>query len=477
MMTGTGVLLFLHGGMIMSWLYAFVSFLTLALVGRSLPFAYALACFALAALITRFSSGRLLRNYLVLMLHTAGMVVVLGASVHHVCYPSYGLLSPAWMRALWAPHGNREWAVLAFLACSVIAYWAGGRSLARAEITHGKACARFDVGLGVFFFLFLIESAVPGGSEIAGASAVYSLFSFLLLGILCIGVSLAALGGSRRYSSRHRVAGVVSSFSASVILVAASAMLFFLPAFERAARFGYRVLEGPSRLAVAGLVHVVRFLAGFRRFPPASPPSGDMGSVDYHAIPTTWLGRVLWYATRWGLEAAIVVMIAGAALLLAFLIGRWLLRRAKAIAADTGDSPGKASLWSLLARLLLSLFVLLRHRIGHWPEDRPDAPVLYRRLLKWGARSGLPARIADTPAQYGARLCASYPGMEGRVGSIIDTFNRAVYGDMAPEEAELESAGSALRALRSPRYWPRRLKTRIMAAGSGPQVEGRNFFA
>jgi hypothetical protein len=456
-MTGTGILVLLQGGAIMSWLYACVSFTTLGFTGQTLPFTYSLACFALAALVTRFSSRWALRNYAVLVLHLASFTVVLAISVHHVSYPFHGILSATWVRAVWGHHPGRELAQLILLACSVAAYWVAGRSLGRAKMGHNDVCSRFDIGLAVFFCLFLFELTIPGGSEIRGTSAMYSLFSFLLLSILSIGVSLSASGASRHYYSRHGLAGAVTSLLATIVLFAISAMLFFLPAFERAAHFSYQVFGSGASVIGTGLVNMVKFLARLRRVPPPLPPQGDPGSIHYSAAPTTWLGRVLWHATRWGLEAGVVLAAAAIAFLLAFLIVRWLLKRAGTAAGNTGDPGGRASWLSLLGRFLLSLCAFIRRR----PAKRPDARLLYRRLLRWGARGGLVCRAADTPAQFSQRLSASYPDTGEKISSIVDPFVRAVYGDIPPEEAELACASSALRALKSPRYWPRRLKTRF----------------
>lgn len=83
---------------------------------------------------------------------------------------------------------------------------------------------------------------------------------------------------------------------------------------------------------------------------------------------------------------------------------------------------------------------------------------LYRAFLKWGRRSGLPHLLSETPAEYGLRLKKQFPSLAGDIGRIVETFNLVVYGELALDDKQMTLAKLSWRRLRSPRYWPARMK-------------------
>jgi hypothetical protein len=113
-------------------------------------------------------------------------------------------------------------------------------------------------------------------------------------------------------------------------------------------------------------------------------------------------------------------------------------------------------LWA--KRLWVSLASVLR-RVVLFSKPYREAGHLYRSLLKWGHRSGLPHLVSETPAEYGSRLGKQFPSLTGEIGGIVEAFNLAVYGEAALDEARMTQANAFWKRLRSPRYWPARLKS------------------
>ena len=88
-----------------------------------------------------------------------------------------------------------------------------------------------------------------------------------------------------------------------------------------------------------------------------------------------------------------------------------------------------------------------------------DAVQLYQAFLKWGRRSGLPHLLSETPDEYGSRLGKRFPYLAGEIGGIVEAFKLVVYGELALDDAQMTMARLSWRKMRSPRYWPARLKS------------------
>jgi hypothetical protein len=100
---------------------------------------------------------------------------------------------------------------------------------------------------------------------------------------------------------------------------------------------------------------------------------------------------------------------------------------------------------------------VIRRGKGH-----EGAVQLFTALLSWGRHSGLPHFLSETPREYGLRLKNRFPSLKKEIESIIEAFNQQVYGELILNEQQLAIAESAWRRLRSPFYWPSRLKTWLL---------------
>jgi hypothetical protein len=71
----------------------------------------------------------------------------------------------------------------------------------------------------------------------------------------------------------------------------------------------------------------------------------------------------------------------------------------------------------------------------------------------------MPHILSETPAEYGIRLGKRFPSLSGEIERIVGTFNLIVYGEAAIDDEQMSQAKRSWRKLRSPRYWPARLKS------------------
>jgi hypothetical protein len=455
------LLLLLQGGMEASWIFASTAFVTSVLVGLSLSFREALAVFWAAAITGYVTFGRSLRNYLVLLIQALCLAGMLLAVIHGAFYRSQALFSVEWVQAaIGGPHTELEKVEMALIALSAITLWIGGAFLAKRRMAYYSVCSRFDIGLGVFFGLFLVELVivVKGGPQTGSATALPSLFLFLLLGLLALGVSRTQPEGGGSFQPGYGIAAVFVSFAALVFLSVGAVMLFFLPALQRTAQVSYAVAEKGGNLAAPVAVAILRFLFGPRnmRSDPPSPSTGGLGGHEQLLAPTTWFGHVIEDALLWGLEGLLVAILLLGAAFFIYLFVRWLLSRSASRADAVSRTNGNwlSDLWGLLLTFVRSL--------GCYAFGRESARTLYRSLQTWGRRSGLPSTTSDTPCEYAIRLGRVYPDLQHSIDVIVEAFNREVYGGMPLAGGNLASARASMEALRNPRFWLRRMKTRLV---------------
>jgi hypothetical protein len=83
-------------------------------------------------------------------------------------------------------------------------------------------------------------------------------------------------------------------------------------------------------------------------------------------------------------------------------------------------------------------------------------------LLKWGQHNGLAHFIHETPLEFSARLSKHFPRLTSEINVIVSAFNRETYAEVHMSSEGMKKVLSAWRTLRSPRHWPRRLKTRFL---------------
>jgi hypothetical protein len=141
--------------------------------------------------------------------------------------------------------------------------------------------------------------------------------------------------------------------------------------------------------------------------------------------------------------------------LLIWQLGWWLSKRSDT--AEPGPSP-----WQLFRKLLQKIgaaIIMLRRRFQSAGKRSRSPFQLYLSLINWGALSGLPLIPSETPREYGGRLSQRLPAATMEIDIIITVHNASIYGGRTDQEVQLESAWSACTKLRSPRFWPARMKS------------------
>jgi hypothetical protein len=461
-MRGNKVLLLIaHGGMELSWTYAWAVFLTASVLHQFFPFPEAVGSFALAALLTLFSMGRGWRIITVILLQALGFVPLLlrVVRIFNSWTPSFSSLTWLMNPEVTTP-GSQEWILFVLLVSWALCFWGGGMRLAWRTLDHDTLCSRFDRGLVAFFILFLAKFlfSVKGNIKLEEPVSEFLIFPFLVFSLLAIGLARNQGGAARDFLPGYRGVGVFLSFAVLVLLFGTGLVFFFLPYLTLAAEKGYVVLKTVAVPVGSILITVLRFIFGYAnkdglQAPPEKPPDKLPEMTPSGPLPwwLEFLGKIL----AWGIWILLGLLFLTLIAVAMYFLFQWLVSR-------TSLNPEKRLprhtifLWLEKLRLFLrSLWIRLARSIRGYK----GALQFYTALLAWGRRSGLPHFRSETPTEYELRLTRRFPSLGKDIALIVDTFNREVYGGIVSDETRLGAARSAWFRLRNPRYWPGRLKT------------------
>ena len=455
-----GALLFLaHGGMELSWRYAWATFLTTSIVHRPFPLPETIGTFLLAATLSMVVRGIGLRVVAVLGIHLLGFLLAASRIIYAFSYRAYPYFDKGWLLAfLSESRDSLEWLILVIILFLALLLWLAGVALARRSTAYLTTCNRFDYGVAAFFCLFIVKSLmlIKGGIEVRASAPVLLLFPFFIFSLLAIGLVRNRSSERRDFLAGYRGIGVLVSFTMVVLAFGAGLVLFFMTYLSAAAEAGYGVLKSAAGPLGPILVRVLLFLFGKPlRQEPLSPSTVRDEAQYIPAGESSWWSELVQEILGWGLL--------GLGLLIGLILcalGTWYLLRW--LFSRTSKEERKHIHWLLALLWAQRLWAALGMGFK-WAVQRlkgyRDAVQLYRAFLKWGRRSGLPHLLSETPDEYGSRLRKQFPSLAGEIGGIVEAFKLVVYGEVALDDDQMTLARLSWGRLRSPRYWPARLKS------------------
>ena len=412
-----------------SWLSAWATLGTAAMLGH--PFALVEAAIALAGavLVTRLSSGRGWLVLGVLTLQAAGLLGATALVLHALYSPAEPLMATAWLRDLVrADQPPQQWAILVVNGAWALAFWLSGVLLARRGQTYERLCARFDVGLAAFFALFLVRLAVAAnGGAVDDPISHLFMFPFVVASLVAIGLVRTAGDSPTAFLSGHRGAGIFLTFAATALLSAATLTLVALPYLRAASQVGLTGLKAAGRVVSPLLIWILRLLFAPQtlRTDAGGARSGRYAGCQRRDGAGWWVvGRDAREASGWGLVGAVALAGAAAVGVALFYRCRYLLSRTRR------SRPGpRRRRW---------LF-----RLRPRPSRRAAALTatdFYVRLLGWARRSGLPRATAETASELAARLQGRFPPLAATIAAIVKAYNEEAYREVGPGPAGLGSS-------------------------------------
>jgi hypothetical protein len=477
MKKGNGVPLFLiNGGMELSWLYAWATFLTTLTFHQPFPFEEAIGPFVLASALTLFSTGRGWWIIQILSLQLLGFILTALRMVYIFNAGSYSFWDEAWFIEFFNnPRPPQEWLTLFLILFFAVMFWLGGIALARRRMVYTTLCSRFDLGVGAFLFLFLTKFLllIKGGMKIEESISQLLFFQFFIFSLLAVGLARNRGPAPKEFLPGYQSIGVILSFMAVVLLFGGGVVLFFLPYLKVAAEVGYGVLKVAAKPVGYILLQVLRFLYMPRGNQPKQP-SPEVGLDDFKTSSERGgLPEMVEKILGWGLGSLLGLAVLGLSCLILFYLFRWLFSRTSI--SQKRQSPGiwyEISLWALrFQTFLVSCWRGIMRRL----KGYNNASQLYSALLSWGRHSGLSCSPSETPTEYGLRLKVQFSSLKREIGWIIEAFNQEVYGEIHLNSEQLAISRLAWNRLRSPFHWPSRLKARFHRPDSFPRESGRSF--
>ncbi len=453
------VLSLAHVGMELCWLYACATFLMTAIVQRPFPLLEAVGTFLLAVVISRIVRGMALRVISILGLHIIGFLLAASRIVYTFNYRAYPYFGKEWLVEFSGrTRDPLEWLILVIILIFALVFWLAGVALSRRSTAYLSICLRFDYGVAAFFCLFVLKSIllVKWGVEVRDPAPALLLFPFFIFSLLAVGLARNRSSTRRHFLAGYRGVGMLLSFTVVVLAFGAGLVLFFMTYLSAAAQAGHTVLKSAAGPLLPVLERVLLFLFGNLPQEELSFPATGQGEAEY--IP---LGESSWFSEP--IQKILGGGVLGLVLLMGLflcVVGAWYLLRW--LFSKTSKEERKYIHWQLalwwVQRLWAALGMGLKRAVQRL-KGYQDAVQLYRAFLQWGRLSGLPHLLSETPAEYGSRLKKQFPSLTGEIGGIVEAFNLVVYGEVALDDEQMTLAKLSWKKLRSPRYWPARLKS------------------
>jgi hypothetical protein len=344
--------------------------------------------------------------------------------------------------------------------CGVL-FWFRGVRIGAGEISHGLTVNRYDIGLGIFFFVYFLrmglEEPDPLVLRLVGA---YFLFSIIAL------FSARSWNRDENFMNPRSVAGLLFPFAAGFFITAGAVVLLY-PFLTQAAAGTYVFLWEHSAPLRSLLIVLLKFLFGFGRRTGAGAASSAMETEeDNLPSPEEMSGPgilekiILWVFT--GIAAA-------AALILIFLLIRAFIRY---LAARKDPDDGGMSFFAALGKLLaawrrklrLLWDALFQAAAGIVSRGKPlpqAGAEAFRKLCSWGRFSGLPRRASETPREYAQRLTARFPALGEAARILAAGAELELYGKRRLAGESLARLKAARRGLNLPGLLPSRIACRL----------------
>jgi hypothetical protein len=448
-------------GMDLSWLYGWASLVMLGSFDQPFPFMTALGIGGSAMLLTLSHHRRGWRIYQIAGVHLAGLTLACAAIIYGVEGPVSSFFEITWVAEFFTISKTPiQWLQLAVALFWCIAFWIVGTRQALLPKNHLTVSNHFDFGVISLVLLHLLEMLlfVEGGIILTELSLPRVLFAFFIFSVTAFSLARCAGQGKSDFITGFRGIGVIAGFLALLLLLGSGITALFMPYLTVAAETGVAVLHTVTAPVGELLLRILLFIFGHGRLLPNSttPSSSKDSQLQTLAEQPVEGWLVL-------LQKIVLFLAAGLGVLLALIfcamliwqLGWWLSKRSET--AEPGPSP-----WQLFRKLLqkIGAAIIMLRRKFQGAGKRSRSPVqLYLSLIKWGALSGLPFIPSETPREYGGRLSKRLPKATKEIDIIITVHNASIYGGRTDQEAQLQLAWSACTKLRSPRFWPARMKS------------------
>lgn len=347
---------------------------------------------------------------------------------------------------LWGLESNQIWPLLLLLLYVILLLFRG-RSLSQRSTDYSSTSSHFDLGVLLFFLLFLMEGmGRMEGLEILSQGFSFPPFPFLALFFLS---SFLAITLSRGETAAQGEGGGSLFFAALILLLLVGLFSTATPLLLEGSQQGYGVLKAVGTYIYPALLAVLRFL--------------------FHGLQVEKGGEIQPFLERdpvirgetqagGGESPLFAYLFAGLFCILMVVLLGWLVW--SFIQWLSSPMEKKKRDWSFQNSILYRWWRSLQKKWkGKAQEKTPYW--LFTYLLLWGRRSGCPKGPGETPGDYGKRLKKLFPPLEAELETLITLYQQEAFGGIPQKEEEKTCQKRLYLALKKPGLWPRRLYHRF----------------
>ncbi len=458
-------LLLAASGMELSWLIAvFILFMNLA----SMPLLImpqVIIVFLLSALITFYASKKNYKLFYHLIMHFIfiSFIVFYTLSVVNDYFSNAANLN-AFETFLAGPNTIWEGFIWALTIIVVLIFHTGGISLARRELSYRNIAARFDVGITVFILTFI----VAGAAGLTTLSIMALTFAFFILSLPAIAMARYRQADTKgEFLHKYRSSAPILIFTAFTLILGSGIALLFYPLLLQAASAGQGILVHYGRPVADLFARIIVFTYSLRSRVNNAPSNGltRQDNIETYSSGGEQAGlpeQVLFWV--------LIIFVAAGVIIALFYVLRLLINWLSSDSKANRNKPGMFQvklLFKLLQKVLIALWFFaaslarfIKYKRNRMDESEPT--YIFLKLSAWGAKSGRPRIETETPLEYTKSLQNIFPALDREIALIADIINREIYGGVAPGMGEKSKLNQSWRKLRSPAFWPARLKSRLL---------------
>ena len=307
------LLIVLSEGMLLSWVYAWASFIMPMAGRRPFPLLEGALILALATLISLLHRGRGWRVIYIITLHAAALLLAALRMIYVHFEWSHSFWSREWVVTLLAEQRTvLEWFILLLILFWAVVLWIGAIKIALKSVDLSTMGSRFDLGTAFFLLLLLIQLVMLGkGVPLHPASnGELSFLAFFVLALLGLGMARHEASAEKSYMAAYRGIGVILSFVVFAFLFGGGLVILFLPALMDAAELGHGLLKAVARPVLPILVAVLRVLliSGCHRVREDPPSAKSKDAGPDLPVPGGEEGGILEQIMIWGFAAMGVLL-------------------------------------------------------------------------------------------------------------------------------------------------------------------------
>jgi hypothetical protein len=354
-------------------------------------------------------------------------------------------------------------------------YWISGFLISKRPNNHATIASRFDLGITVLVFVFIILWV----TDLSLVRPEFLIIYYFLFSMLAIAIAKNLEGSEKNNQNQFTGSSMAVTFILLILIFGSWIFLFFLPQLSSVAQTGYKVLKIVSKPLGNLLLKIISFLFGYGNMatevmPPTSSESGI--PILENPEPSWWI-QLLGKIMGWGAIILLGILVIIAIGWLLWSLGKWFALKTE------HDTKRKGFLHHILLGLryilllgekFLNKTVLILNKLR---KKQEDVSLYFQKLCRWGLASGIPRKKSYTPLEYGQRLSNFFPDSQNDIELIIEAFNQEIYGNKKIQSKQLKKINKAWNNLVSPIKWPLRLKVKILYSRKYKAKEASSYIS